>query len=60
MKKLIGVTTIYFTSADGVDAVQFDTQDAAELLELFHVFLVESKITLVSVDGIEYSHEEEI
>lgn len=46
------VTTIYFTTTEGPDATQFDTQDVGELLELFHVLLVESGLKLVSVDGV--------
>lgn len=46
-------TTIYFTTKDGPDATQFDTHNWPELLGLFHDLLVESKLELVSVDGVE-------
>lgn len=53
----IKTTTIYFTTVDGQDATQFDTQDIAELLALFHCFLEENSMKLVSVDDIEYDSE---
>lgn len=46
-------TTIYFTTTEGPDATQFDTQDMAELMELFHMLLEENGLKLVSIDGIE-------
>lgn len=49
----IKATTIYFTTTEGEDATQFDTQDTAELLELFTQLLKENNLELVSVDGIE-------
>lgn len=48
------VTTIYFTTTEGPDATQFDTQDVCELLELFHGLLVESNLKLISVDGVDH------
>jgi len=52
-KKVTMGTNISFTTTEGPDATQFDTTDTAELLELFHNLLVESDLTLVSVDGVE-------
>lgn len=53
------VTTIYFTTTEGPDATQFDTQDVGELLELFHGLLIESGLELVSVDGVEQDIDRE-
>lgn len=53
------VTTIYFTTTEGPDATQFDTQDIGELLELFHGLLVESGLELISVDGVDYDIDRE-
>lgn len=55
----IPVTTIYFTTTEGPDATQFDTHDVRELLGLFHGLLVESGLTLVSVDGVEQGIDNE-
>ena len=56
----IKATTIYFTTKEGEDATQFDTQDTAELLELFTQLLDENNLELVSVDGIEMCELEEL
>lgn len=53
-KKVVKATTIYFTTSDGPDATQFDTQDVAELLELFTFFVNENKFVLKSVDDVEF------
>lgn len=55
----IKATTIYFTTNEGEDATQFDTQDTAELLELFTQLLKENNLELVSVDGVECCELEE-
>ena len=47
-------TRIVFTTIDGQSATEFDTQDTAELLQLFHWFLDENGMELTSVDDIEY------
>ena len=47
-------TRIVFTTLDGQSATEFDTQDTAELLQLFHWFLDESGMELTSVDDINY------
>ena len=51
--EIIKATTISFTSNEGPDATQFDTQDQAEMLELFGQFLEENNLELVSIDSIE-------
>lgn len=56
----IDVCTIHFTSKEeGASATQFDTHDVGELLELFHGFLLENHMTLVSVDDVEFGEEED-
>lgn len=54
---MINTTTIFFTTTEGEDVTQFDTHDAAELLELFHMFLMENKMTLLHVDSVEFGEE---
>lgn len=49
--------TIFFSTSKGKDVTQFDTHDAAELLELFHLFLVENNMELRSVDGVEFGED---
>lgn len=48
------MTRISFTTTEGEDCTEFDTQDTAELLELFHELLAENHLTLISVDGVDY------
>lgn len=51
----VKMATIHFTSVEeGASATQFDTQDCGDLMELFHGFLNENKLTLVRIDSVEF------
>ncbi len=52
-KEVVKATTISFTTTEGPDATQFDTQDQAEVLELLGQLLQENNLELVSIDSIE-------
>lgn len=58
-KGVIKTTTISFTTNEGPNATQFDTQDPEEVLELFVQLLKENNLELVSVDGVEESEDME-
>lgn len=48
-------TVISFTTVGGgADVAMFDTDDTAELLELFHQHLLEHNLTLISVNGVSH------